>query len=92
MHLLLHATRTQRARTSARPLLTRCARTRRAPGALVYCSDPTWGNHHTIFQKSGLETKKYRYLTPQMTLDFEGMVFPRPSAPLACHASRAGLT
>jgi len=60
--------------------------------AVVYCSDPTWGNHHTIFQKSGLETKKYRYLTPQMTLDFEGMVFPRPSAPLACHATRAGLT
>jgi len=26
----------------------------------VYISDPSWGNHHTIFQKAGLETTKYR--------------------------------
>ena len=25
--------------------------------AVVYCSDPTWGNHHTIFQKSGLKAR-----------------------------------
>jgi len=49
--------------------------------AAVYCSDPTWGNHHTIFQKSGLETRKYRYLTPTMTLDFEGMCEDLSAAP-----------
>lgn len=33
------------------------------PGVNVYCSDPTWGNHHAIFKKAGLTTFKYRYLT-----------------------------
>jgi len=46
------------------------------PGADVYISNPTWGNHHTIFQKAGLKTKTYRYLNPQMGLDFE-VSFPR---------------
>lgn len=32
------------------------------PGVSVYCSDPTWGNHHAIFAKAGLKTLKYRYL------------------------------
>jgi aspartate/tyrosine/aromatic aminotransferase len=32
------------------------------PGVSVYCSDPTWGNHHAIFAKAGLKTFKYRYL------------------------------
>ena len=32
------------------------------PGVQVYCSDPTWGNHHAIFAKAGLKTFKYRYL------------------------------
>ncbi len=32
------------------------------PGVDVYCSDPTWGNHHSIFGKAGLKTFKYRYL------------------------------
>ncbi len=40
----------------------------------VYISDPSWGNHHTIFQKAGLQTKTYRYLSPQMGLDAEGML------------------
>ena len=30
----------------------------------VYISDPSWGNHHTIFQKAGLETRKYRCVSP----------------------------
>jgi aspartate/tyrosine/aromatic aminotransferase len=30
----------------------------------VYISDPSWGNHHTIFQKAGLETTKYRLPPP----------------------------
>ncbi|KAJ1483282.1 pyridoxal phosphate-dependent transferase [Baffinella frigidus] len=43
------------------------------PGVTVYVSDPTWGNHHAIFKKAGLNTKTYRYLTPNMGLDFAGM-------------------
>jgi len=27
----------------------------------IYCSDPTWDNHHAIFNKSGLATEKYPY-------------------------------
>jgi aspartate/tyrosine/aromatic aminotransferase len=43
----------------------------------VIYSDPTWGNHKSIFQSAGLECSTYRYLdttcmsTPK--LDFEGM-------------------
>jgi len=36
-------------------------------------SDPTWGNHHSIFKKAGLTTKTYRYLSKDMGLDFDGM-------------------
>lgn len=25
------------------------------PGTTVYISDPSWGNHHTIFQRCGLQ-------------------------------------
>eukprot|EP00287_Rhodomonas_sp_CCMP768_P021677 CAMPEP_0202821550 /NCGR_PEP_ID=MMETSP1389-20130828/10448_1 /ASSEMBLY_ACC=CAM_ASM_000865 /TAXON_ID=302021 /ORGANISM="Rhodomonas sp., Strain CCMP768" /LENGTH=414 /DNA_ID=CAMNT_0049494333 /DNA_START=19 /DNA_END=1263 /DNA_ORIENTATION=+ len=51
------------------------------PGALVYISDPSWGNHHQIFQRSGLETRKYRYLNEQMGLDIEGMLHDLAKAP-----------
>jgi aspartate/tyrosine/aromatic aminotransferase len=27
------------------------------PGSLVYISDPSWGNHHTIFKKAGLQVR-----------------------------------
>jgi len=37
------------------------------PGVDVYCSDPTWGNHHAIFAKAGLKTHKYRYLNKVLT-------------------------
>jgi aspartate/tyrosine/aromatic aminotransferase len=37
------------------------------PGVDVYCSDPTWGNHFTIFGKAGLKTHKYRYLNKVCT-------------------------
>ena len=37
------------------------------PGVDVYCSDPTWGNHFTIFGKAGLKTFKYRYLNKVCT-------------------------
>jgi len=44
------------------------------PGVDVYCSDPTWGNHHSIFGKAGLKTFKYRYLNKTMGLDLDGML------------------
>eukprot|EP00283_Hemiselmis_rufescens_P020995 CAMPEP_0173439034 /NCGR_PEP_ID=MMETSP1357-20121228/20735_1 /TAXON_ID=77926 /ORGANISM="Hemiselmis rufescens, Strain PCC563" /LENGTH=420 /DNA_ID=CAMNT_0014404369 /DNA_START=11 /DNA_END=1273 /DNA_ORIENTATION=+ len=54
-----------------------------APGKpCVYISDPSWGNHHTIFRKAGLKTVTYRYLTPQMGLDIEGMLQDLAGAPL----------
>ena len=51
------------------------------PGKDVYISDPSWGNHHGIFQQCGMETKKYRYLTPTMGLDIEGMLADLKAAP-----------
>jgi len=51
------------------------------PGVNVYCSDPTWGNHHAIFKKAGLTTFKYRYLTKTMTLDIDGMLADLEAAP-----------
>lgn len=51
------------------------------PGALVYISDPSWGNHHQIFQRSGLKTRTYRYLTPTMGLDIGGMLQDLAAAP-----------
>ncbi len=27
------------------------------PGSLVFISDPSWGNHHTIFKKAGLQVR-----------------------------------
>jgi len=38
-----------------------------------YMSNPTWGNHHTIFQHAGLKTASYTYYDPKtIGLDFEG--------------------
>jgi aspartate/tyrosine/aromatic aminotransferase len=51
------------------------------PSTVVYCSDPTWGNHFTIFGKAGLETRKYRYLTKKMTLDIDGLLEDLKGAP-----------
>ena len=44
------------------------------PGKDVYISDPSWGNHHGIFQNCGMQTKKYRYLSPAMALDIDAML------------------
>ncbi|GAB2839982.1 aspartate/tyrosine/aromatic aminotransferase [Pseudoduganella ginsengisoli] len=45
------------------------------PQAAVWVSDPTWDNHHSIFQGSGLKVKKYRYFNPATGLvDFMGML------------------
>ena len=40
----------------------------------IWASDPTWANHHAIFQAAGLEVAKYRYFDPVTNgLDFSGM-------------------
>ena len=40
----------------------------------IWASDPTWANHHAIFQAAGLEVGKYRYFDPATNgLDFDGM-------------------
>jgi aromatic-amino-acid transaminase len=31
------------------------------PGRAVYVSDPTWDNHHGLFQRAGFTTQKYPY-------------------------------
>jgi len=51
------------------------------PGSTVYISDPSWGNHHQIFRRSGLQTKTYRYLSPTMGLDITGMLQDLSAAP-----------
>jgi aspartate aminotransferase len=54
----------------------------RPPGTVVYCSDPTWGNHFNIFGDAGLATAKYRYFYPATVgLDFEGMLADLGAAP-----------
>jgi len=41
----------------------------------VWISDPTWGNHPTIFQKAGLCVHKYPYYKEETKgFDFEGMM------------------
>jgi len=41
----------------------------------VHFSDPTWGNHHNIFQQAGLKTATHRYLDYTTNLvDIDGMV------------------
>ncbi len=41
------------------------------PRARVWCSNPTWPNHNSIFETAGLETKAYPYLAvDRKSLDF----------------------
>ena len=43
-------------------------------GTTLWLSDPTWANHHAIFQAAGLPTQKYAYLDTQTNaLDFDAM-------------------
>jgi aspartate/tyrosine/aromatic aminotransferase len=45
---------------------------RKAP---LYYSNPTWGNHPALFEKCGIEARKYRYYNETSRgLDFEGMI------------------
>lgn len=34
------------------------------PDATVYLSDPSWANHHAIFERAGLRVQKYPYFDP----------------------------
>jgi len=52
------------------------------PGTKVYLSNPTWGNHKSIFPDAGVEFEMYRYFKPETRgLDFEGMVADIEAAP-----------
>ncbi|MEM1028655.1 MAG: amino acid aminotransferase [Planctomycetota bacterium] len=45
------------------------------PEATVWLSDPTWANHHGIFNAAGVKTQTYAYLDPQTNaLDFDGVI------------------
>ncbi len=45
------------------------------PGHRVWMSNPTWANHHSVFQAAGMETQTYTYLDVAKTgLDFAGML------------------
>ena len=44
------------------------------PGAL-YVSNPTWGNHNSVFAAAGVEVRQYRYYYPKTKgLDIDGMI------------------
>ncbi|CAI5990470.1 unnamed protein product [Closterium sp. NIES-64] len=52
------------------------------PGATVYISAPTWGNHKAIFSDAGVEWKEYRYYDPKTVgLDYDGMLEDIKNAP-----------
>ena len=43
--------------------------------APIYISNPTWGNHPSIFEATGIHVRKYRYFHPKTKgLDLEGML------------------
>jgi len=47
----------------------------------IYMSDPTWGNHPTIFQKAGLTVEKHPYYDPSTRgFNFDGMIAHMESA------------
>ena len=45
------------------------------PQARVWCSNPTWPNHFSVFEVAGLETKVYPYLAAdKRSLDFNALI------------------
>ncbi|MCA9200309.1 MAG: aspartate/tyrosine/aromatic aminotransferase, partial [Planctomycetales bacterium] len=45
------------------------------PSAQVWCSNPTWANHQSIFQAAGLTCQTYAYLdAPNNCIDFEALI------------------
>lgn len=52
------------------------------PGMTILKSDPTWGNHKTIFNEAGLKQMNYRYWdATDRKLDIDGMLQDIESAP-----------
>ena len=52
------------------------------PGATIWVSNPTWGNHNAIFGASGLVIKNYPYYDYEnKTLDFDSMLNALKSVP-----------
>lgn len=52
------------------------------PGRLVLISNPSWGNHHQIFDHTGLKYQNYRYWKESTrSLDLEGLVEDFKKAP-----------
>jgi aspartate aminotransferase len=46
-----------------------------APGGRVWLGEPSWANHHAIFQAAGLTLERYVYCAPMQTeLDFESVL------------------
>ena len=44
------------------------------PGA-IYVSNPTWGNHNSVFKAAGVEVRQYRYFDKKTKgLDIKGMI------------------
>lgn len=50
---------------------------------IVYYSDPTWENHHSVFMKAGFtDGRKYRYWDPiSRGVDFDGLLADISAAP-----------
>ncbi|MCM2130596.1 aromatic amino acid transaminase [Larsenimonas rhizosphaerae] len=44
------------------------------PGKAIWMSNPTWPNHHGIFDAAGIERHSYPYVSASNTLDFDGMM------------------
>lgn len=52
------------------------------PGATIYKSSPTWGNHRKVFMKAGLNQADYRYFDKNTKgLDIKGMLEDLQNAP-----------
>jgi aspartate aminotransferase len=52
------------------------------PSSAVYISDPTWGNHDTIFGERDIKIVKYRYFDSRTNdLDLNGMLDDLKAAP-----------
>lgn len=67
---------------SLRLLAGYIARNWGGPLPTVYVSNPTWGNHHPIFNHMGIETKTYTYYDPStISLNLTGMLGDIQAAP-----------
>jgi aromatic-amino-acid transaminase len=55
------------------------------PGRTVLVSDPTWENHHGLFQRAGFKTTTYPYWDrTNRSVDFDGMVKALEAAENGC--------